>query len=145
MNTHAPARGRCPGARLASYGVRLALFTRALRDLGTARTGAYFSSAPFVGAAVSLVVFREQPTLLLVAGAALMAFGVWLHLTERHEHEHHHEALEHEHPHVHDDHHQHAHGPDHPPGEPDSHAHRHEPMLHTHPHYPDIHHRHGHN
>ncbi len=127
------------------YGVSLALFVRALRDLGTARTGAYFSSAPFLGAAVSLVVFRERPTLLFGAGAALMALGVWLHITERHEHVHHHEALEHEHPHVHDAHHQHAHGPDDPPGEPHSHRHRHEPMVHSHPHYPDIHHRHRHN
>ncbi|HEX6535197.1 MAG TPA: DMT family transporter [Gemmatimonadaceae bacterium] len=127
-----------------SYGVSLVLFVLALRHLGTARTGAYFSTAPFVGAAVSLVVFRERPTALLVAAAALMALGVWLHLTERHEHEHAHEALEHEHPHVHDEHHQHAHAPGDPPGEPHSHQHRHEPLVHTHPHYPDIHHRHGH-
>jgi drug/metabolite transporter (DMT)-like permease len=126
------------------YGVSLVLFVRALRDLGTARTGAYFSSAPFVGAAVSLVLFRERPTLLFGAGAALMAFGVWLHLTERHEHGHYHEAIEHAHLHVHDEHHRHPHGPGDPPGEPHSHLHRHEPMVHTHPHYPDIHHRHGH-
>ena len=126
------------------YGVSLALFVRALRDLGTARTGAYFSSAPFLGAAVSLVLFRERPTLLFGAGAALMALGVWLHLTERHEHEHTHEAMEHMHLHVHDAHHQHVHGAGDPPGEPHSHRHRHEPLVHRHPHYPDIHHRHGH-
>ncbi len=126
------------------YGVSLALFVRVLRDLGTARTGAYFSSAPFLGAAVSLMLFRERPTLLFGAGAALMAFGVWLHITERHEHEHYHEAVEHTHVHVHDEHHQHAHGPADPLGEPHSHRHRHEAMMHTHPHYPDIHHRHGH-
>jgi drug/metabolite transporter (DMT)-like permease len=142
-----PTLPRVAGALLLgflSYGVSLVLYVLALRHLGTARTGAYFSSAPFVGAAVSLVIFRESPTLPFVAGAALMAFGVWLHLTERHEHEHYHEAMEHEHLHVHDEHHQHAHTPDDPPGEPHSHWHRHEPMVHTHPHYPDIHHRHGH-
>lgn len=126
------------------YGVSLVLFVRALRDLGTARTGAYFSSAPFLGAAVSLVLFHERPTLLFGGGAALMAFGVWLHLTERHDHEHRHEAMEHEHLHVHDAHHQHARGPRDPLGQPHSHQHRHEPMVHAHPHYPDIHHRHGH-
>jgi drug/metabolite transporter (DMT)-like permease len=127
-----------------SYGVSLVLFVLALRHLGTARTGAYFSSAPFVGATLSIVVFRERPSPFFLAGGALMALGVWLHVTERHEHEHAHEAMEHEHLHVHDEHHQHAHTPNDPPGEPHSHRHRHEPMVHTHPHYPDIHHRHGH-
>ena len=142
-----PATSRIGAALLLgflSYGVSLALFVLALRHLGTARTGAYFSTAPFVGAAVSLVVFRERPTAPFLTGAALMALGVWLHLTERHVHEHVHEAMEHEHLHVHDEHHRHAHSPDDPPGEPHSHRHRHEPMVHTHPHYPDIHHRHGH-
>jgi len=127
-----------------SYGVSLALFVRALRQLGTARTGAYFSTAPFVGAVLSVVAFREPLTRGLIAAATLMGVGVWLHVTERHEHEHAHEAMEHEHLHVHDEHHQHVHGPDDPPGEPHSHRHRHEPMVHTHPHYPDIHHRHSH-
>ena len=128
----------------ASYGVSLVLFVYALRFLGTARTGAYFSVAPFIGGVLAVVVFRERPTMGLVTGAALMAIGVWLHLTERHEHEHRHEALEHEHSHVHDEHHQHEHGPADPSGEPHMHRHRHEPMIHSHPHYPDLHHRHSH-
>jgi hypothetical protein len=127
-----------------SYGVSLVFFVLALRHLGTARTGAYFSSAPFVGAAVALIVFPERPSLALAAAAALMALGVWLHVTERHEHEHRHEQMEHEHLHMHDEHHRHSHSPNDPPGEPHSHPHRHEPMVHTHTHYPDIHHRHGH-
>jgi len=127
-----------------SYGVSLVFFVLALRHLGTARTGAYFSSAPFVGAAVALIVFPERPSLALAAAAALMALGVWLHITERHEHEHRHEQMEHEHLHMHDEHHRHSHSPNDPPGEPHSHPHRHEPMVHTHDHYPDIHHRHGH-
>ena len=129
---------------LLSYGVSLVLFVLALRQLGTARTGAYFASAPFVGAAVSLLVFRERPSATLLVGASLMAAGVWLHLTEHHSHEHRHESMEHEHLHVHDEHHRHVHGPDEPAGDPHSHRHRHEPMVHTHPHYPDIHHRHEH-
>jgi drug/metabolite transporter (DMT)-like permease len=127
-----------------SYGVSLSLFVYALRLLGTARTGAYFSIAPFVGAALALVLFRQAPGLALVFGAALMAGGVWLHVTERHEHEHRHELLDHEHYHVHDEHHRHEHGPGDPPGEPHAHRHRHDPMTHSHPHYPDIHHRHDH-
>ena len=130
-----------------SYGVSLVLFVLALRYLGTARTGAYFSSAPFVGAAVSLVVFRERPTAAFVAAAGLMAVGVWIHVTERHEHEHTHEAMEHDHPHVHDEHHRHDHSPGDPAvtdPKPHTHRHRHEPMVHSHGHYPDIHHRHSH-
>ena len=75
------------------------LFVLALRHLGTARTGAYFSLAPFVGAAVSVLLLGEpgRPP-LFVAAAALMGAGVWLHLTEQHEHEHHHEPLAHEPP-----------------------------------------------
>ena len=147
LGAHWPTLPRLGGALVLGflgYGVSLVFFVLALRHLGTARTGAYFSSAPFVGAAVSLVIFRERPSVGLAAGGALMAVGVWLHVTERHEHEHRHEAMEHEHLHVHDDHHQHTHGPDDPPGEPHSHRHRHEPLTHTHAHYPDIHHRHGH-
>jgi drug/metabolite transporter (DMT)-like permease len=129
---------------LVGYGVSLLLFVRALRQLGTARTGAYFSIAPFVGAATSIVVFREPFTPGLVVGGALMLLGVSLHLTERHEHEHVHEALEHEHLHDHDEHHQHAHDPGAVPGAPHSHLHVHTPLRHWHPHYPDLHHRHGH-
>lgn len=147
LGAHWPAPAAVAAALLLgflSYGVSLVLFVLALRHLGTARTGAYFSSAPFVGAAVSLAVFPERPSLGFVAGAVLMVLGVWLHVTERHDHVHAHEALEHEHLHIHDEHHQHAHGPDDPTGEPHSHHHRHEPMVHSHPHYPDIHHRHPH-
>jgi drug/metabolite transporter (DMT)-like permease len=126
------------------YGVSLVLFVLALRRLGAARTGAYFSTAPFLGAAISLAIFHEPPTLRLGAAAILMGLGVYLHLSERHEHEHTHEALDHEHSHTHDAHHRHAHGPNDPIGEPHAHRHRHAPLRHKHPHYPDLHHRHGH-
>lgn len=127
------------------YGASLALFVLALRNLGTARTGAYFSLAPFFGAVVSLVVLRESIGTGFVAAGILMAIGAWLHLTERHEHDHRHERLEHSHRHVHDEHHQHAHEANVAAGEPHTHLHVHQPMIHRHPHYPDIHHRHRHN
>lgn len=128
---------------LFGYGVSLVLFVVALRHLGTARAGAYFSTAPFVGAALAIPLLAEPVTLRLVAAAALMGFGVVLHLIERHEHDHQHEPAEHDHAHRHDDaHHTHDHaGP--VEGE-HSHWHRHEPLIHRHPHYPDTHHRHGH-
>jgi drug/metabolite transporter (DMT)-like permease len=126
------------------YGVSLALFVLSLRYLGTARTGAYFATAPFIGTAVAVAVLREPLTLQLAAAGVLMATGVWLHVTEDHDHEHVHEALEHAHPHVHDEHHQHVHTPEDPPGEPHTHRHRHEQMRHQHPHVPDMHHQHKH-
>lgn len=126
------------------YGLSLTLFVLALRHIGTARTGAYFSTAPFVGAAVAVGFLGDSLNGGFFIAALLMAAGVWLHLTEFHEHEHHHEALEHDHLHSHDAHHQHAHAPTDPPGEPHAHPHRHEELTHSHAHYPDIHHRHGH-
>jgi len=126
------------------YGVSLVLFITALRHLGTARSGAYFSTAPFAGAILSLLFLHEPLTGPLLAAAGLMALGVWLHLSEVHEHEHSHAQVEHEHTHVHDAHHQHAHDSDAPPGEPHSHWHRHAAITHSHPHYPDTHHRHDH-
>jgi drug/metabolite transporter (DMT)-like permease len=126
------------------YGVSLVLFVLALRHLGSARTGAYFSTAPFIGAILAVGLFGEPVTTQLVLAAILMGIGLYLHLAEQHEHEHVHEAMEHAHRHVHDEHHQHEHGPDDPAGQPHTHVHRHQPMTHRHPHYPDLHHRHGH-
>ncbi|WP_080400084.1 DMT family transporter, partial [Burkholderia pseudomallei] len=128
----------------AGYGVSLVLFVVALRNLGTARTGAYFSVAPLFGVGLSLALWPEWPPLSFWAAAALMALGIWLHLRERHEHPHTHEALEHSHRHRHDTHHQHAHDFDWDGTEPHTHAHRHTPITHTHAHFPDIHHRHSH-
>lgn len=123
-------------------GVSLVLFMLALRHLGAARTGAYFSLAPFIGALIAVALLAEPVTSQLVTAGLLMSVGLWLHLTERHEHEHVHHAMEHEHTHVHDDHHQHDH--DGCVTEPHSHRHRHATLHHTHPHYPDIHHQHHH-
>ena len=127
-----------------SYGLSLVLFVKALRELGTARTSAYFSTAPFVGAAASFVVLAEVPSWTFLAAGALMGAGVWLHLTERHSHRHAHPRLDHEHEHVHDEHHQHAHDFEVRPGERHSHAHHHDATTHSHAHYPDAHHRHRH-
>jgi len=90
------------------YAVSLVFFVLALRFLGAARTGAYFSAAPFIGASLALLIFREPLTARLVAAGSLMALGLYLHLTERHSHTHEHEGLDHTHSHVHDTHHQHT-------------------------------------
>lgn len=129
---------------LASYGVSLVLFVLALRRLGSARTAAYFSTAPFVGAVVAVFALGEALSPSFLLAGALMAAGLALHLAERHVHEHAHAELAHEHRHVHDEHHAHEHQPGDPVGEPHSHFHRHEGLRHAHAHYPDAHHGHSH-
>jgi hypothetical protein len=126
-----------------AYGVSLVLFIYALRYLGAARTGAHFSTAPFIGAAIAVPLLGEPLTAGLLAATALMAIATWLVLSESHGHLHEHRRLAHAHRHVHDEHHQHAHHGDEGP-EPHAHEHVHEPMRHAHPHVPDLHHRHRH-
>jgi drug/metabolite transporter (DMT)-like permease len=141
-----PTIERAIGAGLlgfVGYGLSLTLFVVALRNLGTARTGAYFSLAPFIGATLAVALGAPLTGTLLVAGL-FMGAGVWLHLTENHAHLHRHRPQEHEHVHVHDAHHQHAHEAGDRDQEPHSHVHVHEPIEHSHPHYPDVHHRHNH-
>lgn len=140
-----PGPGPIAGGAVVGFfgiGISLVLYMLGLRHLGTARTGAYFALAPFIGALLSLPLLHEPATPALVGAGSLMALGLWLHLSERHAHAHTHEPLVHEHLHVHDAHHQHAH--DGPVSEPHSHPHRHERLSHTHVHYPDLHHRHTH-
>jgi drug/metabolite transporter (DMT)-like permease len=134
FGAHLPTPGVVASAAVVGflgYGVSLVLF-------------AYFSTAPFLGAALALLMFREPLTARLIVAGVLMAIGLYFHLAEAHEHEHHHEPLDHEHRHVHDAHHHHTHGPDDPLGEPHTHFHQHASLRHMHPHYPDLHHQHGH-
>ena len=128
---------------LAAYGISLTLFVVALRHLGTARTGACFSVAPFFGALLSLLWLGEPVTGPLLLAGLLMGWGVWLHVSERHGHEHTHEVIEHAHGHVHDAHHQHA-REGFAAAEPHTHRHRHQALTHDHEHFPDAHHQHRH-
>ena len=127
-----------------SYGISLILFVVALRHLGTARTGAYFSIAPFFGTALAIPLLGEEIHARLIIAGTLMGLGIWLHLTERHEHEHCHEARAHEHEHAHDCHHQHEHDMVIESVTKHSHRHLHDPFTHAHDHFPDTHHRHDH-
>lgn len=133
------------------YGLSLVFYVMALRDLGNARTSAYFATAPFLGAILSLLIFHEPITAQLALAAILMGVGVYLHISEQHEHIHNHEELEHEHEHVHDLHHRHEHASGDEPSQrkdgsevPHTHKHQHESLKHSHTHYPDLHHRHRH-
>lgn len=141
-----PAWDRVGGALTVgflAYGVSLTLFVIGLRHLGSARTGAYFSVAPFFGAVIA-VSMGETITPLLIAAGILMAIGIWLHLSESHDHLHTHAAIDHDHLHEHDDHHQHDHDHSTALTGPHTHRHRHKPLKHSHAHFPDMHHQHRH-
>ena len=139
-----PQIGGALAVGLLAYGFSLVLFVVALRHLGAARTGAYFSVAPFFGAVIGVLGLGEPVTAPLLIAGSLMAVGVWLHLSEQHAHEHAHDVLEHEHEHEHDEHHQHAQDGPMAPGASHTHRHRHQPLRHDHPHFPDAHHHHDH-
>lgn len=144
-----PAIGEILAAMLLgffSYGLGIVLFILALRGLGSARTGALYSIAPFVGAALSLIIFREMPGALFLAALPLMITGTALLAWENHEHEHVHDEHVHEHNHDHNDgHHDHAHKENTPKqAGAHCHEHRHATLRHAHAHAPDIHHRHVH-
>jgi drug/metabolite transporter (DMT)-like permease len=114
-----------------SYGVSLVCVMHALRYLGAAREAAWFSTAPFIGAALSLPIFGVLPNKPELVDIVLMICGVVLLVRE-----------EHDHAHSNNDHHQHAHVG--PVIEPHAHPHRHHPIKHKHPHASDIHHRRWH-
>ncbi|MCI0497668.1 MAG: EamA family transporter [Thermoplasmata archaeon] len=126
-----------------SYGASLVFFIKALEGLGSSRTGAFFSVAPFIGAVSSIVILREWIGWLMFPAAASMLIGVWLIVGERHSHIHLHEAVTHAHSHDNRDmHHLHKHPKPYPA--PHGHEHDHPEVAHEHDHWPDAHHRHGH-
>ncbi|MDD2658990.1 MAG: EamA family transporter [Methylococcales bacterium] len=125
------------------YGLSLRFYLLAQRALGAARTGSVFATAPFIGAVIAFGLGERGLSPWLIGGAALMAAGVVLHMSERHEHKHQHEALGHEHAHTHDDGH-HAHSHAQLPAGAHSHWHAHKPVTHSHAHTPDLHHVHKH-
>lgn len=128
-----------------SYGASISLFVLSLRQVGAARTGVLFGLAPFVGVALSLIVFRQIPAWPFYVALALMALATILLAREKHQHLHLHTAMIHTHPHRHDDgHHEHQHVSDLDPAAPHAHEHIHEELVHSHEHKPDPHHRHRH-
>jgi len=127
-----------------SYGVSIALYIAAAQQLGATRAQGVFASAPFVGAALSLVIFSDPVTTIQVLAAAALIVSVGALVTGEHGHHHRHGAVEHIHSHRHDDgHHSHEH-PELPPSTRHTHRHNHEHLVHAHPHWPDLHHRHSH-
>ena len=119
------------------------MYIRAQRELGAARTSAYYAAAPFIGVLISWIVLKESITPSFLTALFIMLIGTYFAVTEDHEHAHIHTLETHEHKHRHDDnHHTHTHVPEFI-GE-HSHEHVHEEITHSHSHTPEIHHRHQH-
>ena len=61
-----------------AYGLSIYFYVYAQRDLGAAKTSAYYAVAPFVGVLLSFIIFREIPGLLFFVALAIMMTGTWL-------------------------------------------------------------------
>ena len=66
------------GVGLVAYGLSIFCYVYAQRTLGAARTSAYYAVSPFIGALLSLLVFRDLPDGMYFAALAIMAIGAWL-------------------------------------------------------------------
>jgi len=127
----------------AAYGLSIYFYIKSQRDLGAARTSAYYAVAPFIGVILSVIIFRQQITIMFLFALIIMIAGVCFAVLEEHEHSHVHEEIIHEHSHGHNDnHHIHVHNTivigQH------SHMHTHNRIAHNHKHSPDMHHMHSH-
>ena len=126
-----------------AYGMSIFLYIMAQRELGAARTSAFYATAPFIGVIISWMVLKEPVTLSFMTALVIMLIGTYFAVTEDHQHDHVHLTETHDHKHNHlDGHHNHQHDFE-IIGE-HTHEHTHEPLKHSHTHLPDLHHRHSH-
>ena len=61
-----------------AYGLSIYFYVYAQRDLGAAKTSAYYAVAPFIGVLLSFVIFREMPGPLFFAALLIMIAGTWM-------------------------------------------------------------------
>ncbi len=126
-----------------AYGMSIYLYIKAQRELGAARTSAFYATAPFIGVIVSWIVLKEPITWTFMTALFIMLLGTYFAVSEDHKHSHIHWTETHEHKHNHSDGH-HTHKHDHEIEGEHSHEHQHDQVEHVHEHLPDLHHRHTH-
>jgi hypothetical protein len=125
-----------------AYGLSISLYIYAQRELGAAKTSAYYAVAPFIGAGMSLIIFREMPSISFIAALVIMAAGAYFASTES-KYFHTHSTMTHEHSHSHNDGcHNHVHAET-IMGE-HSHVHVHEGYTHSHKYKKGAYHIHAH-
>ena len=107
-----------------AYGLSINFYIQAQKDLGAAKTSAYYSIAPFLGVAFSFFLPGETVGIQFFAGLAIMVLATvfmvkdTIHLQHDHEHahihthEHSHGDVTHSHEHSHHHSHTHIHGED---------------------------------
>lgn len=61
-----------------AYGLSIVFYIYAQRELGAAKTSAYYAIAPFIGVVLSLVIFAEIPSLYFLIALAIMIAGTWV-------------------------------------------------------------------
>lgn len=61
-----------------AYGLSIYFYIYAQRELGAAKTSTYYAIAPFMGAGLSLILFRELPSGMFLMALLLMALGAFL-------------------------------------------------------------------
>jgi drug/metabolite transporter (DMT)-like permease len=105
----------------AAYGLSIFLYIRAQRDLGAAKTSAYYAIAPFLGVAFSFILFQDHPSLQFLIALGIMIIGSYFSISDTivlqhthshvhlHTHEHRHDGLTHIHAHAHEHVHLHTH------------------------------------
>jgi drug/metabolite transporter (DMT)-like permease len=126
-----------------AYGLSITLYIGSAQALGATRSQLVFSTAPYFGLALSVLLLGETISPQQWLAALLVAVSVVLLTVEWHSHDHDHPLLDHDHWHDHaDEHHDHEHAP--APAGPHAHRHTHPPLYHAHRHWPDLHHRHDH-
>lgn len=124
-----------------AYGLSIHFYIMAQKDLGAAKTSAYYSIAPFLGVVFSVVLLGEKPKIQFYVALAVMVISTYLmvkdtvqlqHTHEHkhtHTHEHRHGDTVHTHEHTHIHSHPHVHN-----GDSEDHTHRHTPAYHQHSH-----------
>lgn len=124
-----------------AYGLSIHFYIMAQKDLGAAKTSAYYSIAPFLGVAFGMVLLGERPAIQFYLAFAVMIVSTWFMVrdtielqhthehTHTHTHEHSHGNLTHTHEHTHTHTHIHVHS-----GNADNHDHPHGSLPHDHPH-----------
>ena len=107
-----------------AYGLSIHFYIQAQKELGAAKTSAYYAFAPFLGVLFSMVLLREEPNLPFYIGLGIMLCATVLMVkdtislqhthdhTHTHTHLHAHGDLVHAHPHTHVHSHTHIHGED---------------------------------
>ncbi len=124
-----------------AYGLSIYFYVMAQKDLGAAKTSAYYSIAPFLGVAFGMLILGERPAIQFYVALAVMIISTNFMIkdtielqhthehTHTHIHEHSHGSTVHSHEHTHTHTHIHVHGEDN-----DDHEHNHQTMSHEHPH-----------